>query len=31
MLRIYAELILLGFAVYDRLAEIRDALTKKEP
>jgi predicted Zn finger-like uncharacterized protein len=31
LIRIWAELILLGFAVYDRLGEIRDQLPKREP
>jgi predicted Zn finger-like uncharacterized protein len=31
LIRVYAELILLGFAIYDRLGEIRDRLPRQEP
>lgn len=31
LIRVYAELILLGFAIYDRLGEVRDRLPKQEP
>jgi predicted Zn finger-like uncharacterized protein len=31
LIRIYAELILLGFAIYDRLGEVRDRLPRQEP
>jgi predicted Zn finger-like uncharacterized protein len=31
LIRVYTELILLGFAIYDRLGEVRDRLPRQEP